>query len=106
MTRKRRLAPPHDDQIERKLEDHRRRGSPDGSACQGDLPAPSPREVEDHEEGHWGIDKKRADPMHSWGNKVRICLPYLEAIDQPDDDDGVVGEQPDRDHEPSNGEFW
>src|SRR5215467_1005471 len=106
MARNRGIAPPHDDEIEWKLEDHRRGSSPDGGARQSDLPAPTPREVEDYEEGHRGIDEKRADPVHSGGNETRIRLPHLQSVDPPDDDDGVVGEQPDRDHEPSNGELW
>jgi hypothetical protein len=76
VSRKRRIDPRHDNQVEGKLEDHRRGGGANKGAGQGDLPAPTPREVEDHKEGHRRIGKKRADP-HARRDKARIGQLHL-----------------------------
>jgi hypothetical protein len=45
MVRDRGIDPHHDNQVERKLEDHPRGGSADNSAVQRDVRAPPPCEV-------------------------------------------------------------
>lgn len=57
---------------------------PDDGAGQRDLPAPTPREPENREEGHRRIDK-RADP-HTARNETRIGLLHLQTINGRGDD--------------------
>src|SRR5579863_3020075 len=104
MSRDRRIGPRHDDQIEGKLEDHWRGGGPYDGAGQRDLPAPTPREVENHEESRRRIDE-RAD-AHAGRNECRISLLDLQSIDERGDDDVADRQQPYRDHEPGHGASW
>src|SRR5579872_422239 len=104
MIRERRISPRHDDEIEGKLEDHWRcRGAENGTG-QRDLPAPTPREIENYEESYRRIDE-RAD-AHASRGEVRVSLPHLQPIDMRGDNDGVERQHPDRDHESGDGGAW
>jgi hypothetical protein len=66
---------------------HWRGRGPDDGAGNGDLPAPTPREIENHEEGDRRIDEC-ADP-HAGCDEARIGLLHLQPINVRGDDDGV-----------------
>ena len=56
--------------------------TPDDSAGQSDLPAPTPREVEDHEDGHRRVDESELADEHS-GRDEAPDRPASLAVHRP-----------------------
>src|SRR5262249_45339250 len=106
MARDRGIDPHHHNQVERKLEDHPRNGSADDGAVQRDFPAPTPREVENHEKRYQCIDNREYVNAHARLDEARIGFFQSQLIDRPGNAKGAQRQRPYRDQQPRDGGPW